>query len=63
MAVAGRKVTMELSAQTTAKLQDSLPVPELRADYGMTGDKPPDDTAAVSAPGRQIARDSPQYAV
>lgn len=56
MAVADHKVTLALSAQTTAKLQDSLPVPELRADYGMTGDKPPDDAAAVSAPGRQIAR-------
>ncbi len=56
MAVAGRKVTLELSAQTTAKLQDSLPVPGLRADYGKTGDKPLAGTAADSAPGRHIAR-------
>ncbi len=63
MAVAGRKVTLELSAQTTAKLQDSLPVPGLRADYGKTGDKPLAGTAADSAPGRQIARHQPPYAV
>lgn len=56
MAVAGRKVTLALSAQTTAKLQDSLPVPGLGADYGKTGDRPFAGTAADSAPGRRNAR-------
>ncbi len=56
MAIADHKVTLELSAQTTAKLQNSLPVPGPRADYGKTGDKPLAGTAAVSAPGRQYAR-------
>lgn len=56
MAVAGHKVTLALSAQTTAKLQASLPPLKPRADFGVTGDRPLDGSNAVSAPGRRNAR-------